>query len=361
MTTLQTISPLTTHPVAVRVHSGVALAERLSALDDYVLIGQRVPVSRRPAWLFVLQQAMDHVPYAIEAHRGDRTVGVVFLAYVHSWLFGRYLVSLPYLNSGGILAADSATEASLASRAVALADELGVQYLELRHEWPQDFPAFGHRREDKVHMRLELPTTGAALWEQIPAKVRNQVRKGQKHGFQVQWGGVELVDEFYSVFSRNMRDLGTPTYSRALFAEALKWFPDGAELCVLRDGRRPVAGALLLHGHGVAEVPSASSLREYNSSCANMLLYWHLLERSAERRQELFDFGRSSEGSSTYRFKKQWGATPAPACWQYYVRSGSAGQLRPDNPKYKKMVAIWQHLPLALTRLLGPRIVRGIP
>ena len=79
-----------------------------------------------------------------------------------------------------------------------------------------------------------------------------------------------------------MRDLGTPVYSRRLFVEIISQFPDRAEFCVIRAGNIPVAAALLLHGWGITEVPSASSLRQYNHTCANMLMYWKLLERAAE-------------------------------------------------------------------------------
>jgi FemAB-related protein (PEP-CTERM system-associated) len=346
---------------AVHTLTGPALADRLPALTEFVVRGPRVPVSRLPGWLPVLREGMGHTPYALEAVRGGRTAGVLCLAYVRSLLFGRFLVGLPYLNSGGVVADDVPAAAALVDRAAALADELGVRYLELRHEWALDHPALGHRRTDKVHMRLDLPASAGALWDQLSCKVRNQVRKGQKGGFTVHWGGAELLDEFYDVFSRNMRDLGTPAFGRPLFAAVLRQFPAAAELCVVRDAGRPAAAALLLHGRGVTEVPSASSLRAYNPTCVNMLLYWHLLERAAGRGQEVFDFGRSSEGSPTHRFKKQWGAAASPAEWQYYLRRGTVGDMRPDNPKYRRLIAVWQRLPVGLTRRLGPRIVRGIP
>ena len=88
-----------------------------------------------------------------------------------------------------------------------------------------------------------------------------------------------------------MRDLGTPVYGCALFEQILLQFPEQAELCVVRSEGLPLAVALLLHGDGTSEVPSASSLREHNSSNANMLMYWHLLERSIQRGQQTFDFG----------------------------------------------------------------------
>jgi hypothetical protein len=92
-----------------------------------------------------------------------------------------------------------------------------------------------------------------------------------------------------------------------------------------------------------------------------MLMYWQLLERAVQRQQASFDFGRSSKDSNTFRFKKQWGAEPVQATWQYYARTGSAGEMRHDNPRYGRLVRLWQRMPLALSRLLGPPIVRGIP
>jgi len=90
-------------------------------------------------------------------------------------------------------------------------------------------------------------------------------------------------------------------------------------------------------------------------------MYWELLKRAVERGQRVFDFGRSSEGSGTYRFKQQWGAQPHPSVWQYYLRQGSASDMRPDNKKFGLAIRVWQKLPVALTRLIGPSIVRGIP
>ena len=116
-----------------------------------------------------------------------------------------------------------------------------------------------------------------------------------------------------------------------------------------------------MHGPGTTQVPSASSLREFNSSNANMLLYWNLLTRAIERGQREFDFGRSTRDGGTYKFKAQWGAIEHPAVWQHYVRRGNAGDMRPSNGKFQKWIQIWQRLPVWLTRLIGPGIVRGIP
>jgi FemAB-related protein (PEP-CTERM system-associated) len=352
----------TTSPrLHVRLLQGRDLALRLPALEEYVSRGKHVPLGRSPRWLGVLARGLGHTPYALEAAEGGRTRGLLPLAHVRSVLFGRFLVSLPYLNSNGVVADDDEAARGLVDEAVRLADALGVRHLELRHERPLEHPALTGRNLRKVHMRLPLPDFPGPLWEGLPGKVRNQVRKGEKGGFAVAWGGPELLPEFYAVFSRNMRDLGTPVYGRGFFRAVLEEFPGDAELCVVRAGRLPVAAALLLHGRGVTEVPSASSLRDFNSACPNMLMYWKLLERAVSRGQAVFDFGRSTREGSTFRFKKQWGALPEEAAWQSYERAGRPGDVRPDNPRFRRWIGVWRRLPVGLTRLLGPVIVRGIP
>jgi FemAB-related protein (PEP-CTERM system-associated) len=283
------------------------------------------------------------------------------LSFLHTRLFGKFLVALPYLNVGGVITDDEIVAAKLIDEAVQLADALNVKYLELRHDRRWSHPALAVESTQKVHMRLELPTDTEELWRRFNPKVRNQIRKAEQNNLTVHWGSRELLDEFYGVFAVNMRDLGTPVFGRRLFAAILKNLSAEAEICVVRNAGAACAAGLLLHGDGIAELPSASSLRRLNKLNPNMLLYWSLLRRCIERGQHTFDFGRSSVGSNTHRFKAQWGAVSHAAIWQYYVRQGSIGDLRPDNPKMQRRIAVWQRLPVWLTRLAGPPIVRGIP
>jgi len=314
-----------------------------------------------PRWLTALCDGLHHEPYVIEATDAGRVIGLLPLAFVRSALFGRFLVSLPYVNSAGVLAEDESVASDLIDRAVQLADELDVRHLELRHEREIPHPALTHRLTSKVHMRLALPASPDELWKQFKSKLRSQIRKGEKNGLTVHWAGPELLSDFYAVFSRNMRDLGTPVFGRRLFRSILAQFPDQAELCAVKHQGRPLAAALLVHGPGITLVPSASSLRSQNVTNANMLMYWHLLKRVCQRGQHTFDFGRSSPDSNTYRFKKQWGAEPEGALWQYYVRKGDISDVRVESGKYDGRINAWRRLPVWLTRLIGPRIVRGIP
>lgn len=316
----------------------------------------------REEWAQVFGGALRHRPWFLWTERAGVITGVLPLMHVSGPIFGSFLVSQAYLNTGGVLADSSAAETALLDRAVALADELDVKHLELRHERQLAHARLDAVNTEKVHMRLPLPATSQALWDGLKSKLRSQVRKPLNDTRLVaSFGREDELDAFYSVFCRNMRDLGTPPFPKSLFRLMLEVFGDAAEICTVRLDGLPVASGFLLHGPGVTLIPSASALREHNASSCNMLMYWHCLTRSIERGQAVFDFGRSSHESGTYRFKQQWGAQEHPAAWQYYVRRGGAKDMRPDSGKYDRVIAAWQRLPVWVTQLIGPAIVRGIP
>lgn len=292
----------------------------------------------------------------------DATAGVLPLCLVSSGLFGKYLVSLPYLSSAGLWAASRDVACQLVDRAVALADQLDVKHLELRHEIPIEHPKLTVSRTDKVHMRLELEESPEAQMKTYKSKLRSQIKKNSENPFEIQFGAQKLLPEFYSVFATNMRDLGTPVYSPKLFEAILRNFgPETAEIALVRLHGQAVAGALLIHQRGTSQVPSASALRRFNSTGANLWMYSKLLERAIEKKSQRFDFGRSTVASGTYKFKEQWGAKASPAVWQYYVRKGDPASMRPDSPKKQKLIQAWKTLPVWLSKILGPPIVRGIP
>jgi len=230
------------------------------------------------------------------------------LVFFRSRLFGRFTVSMPFLNYGGVVSDAAEARRALVDRAVEETEARGGAHLELRHT-AQLFPDFTAKRH-KVAMRLPLASDPERLWAQLDRKVRNQVRKGEKSQLEVAHGGAELVDDFYAVFAHNMRDLGTPVYARSFFDEVLRTFADSARIFVVRHAGRPVAGSIVYWHRSMIEVPWASALRESNPLCANVLLYWHMLKFAVERGFTVFDFGRSTPDEGTFHFKRQWGAEP---------------------------------------------------
>jgi len=333
---------------------------RSDVWDAYVDGAPDGSVYHRSVWAEVIRDVFGHQTRQLSAWSSGRIVGVLPLVAFRSGLFGRFLVSMPFVNYGGIAADSPAAAAALLQAAAAYARVTGARSVELRHvarQCPQ-LPARTH----KVSMHLRLQASADAQWTALDRKLRNQVRKAEKSDLTVQVGGAELLDRFYAVFSENMRDLGTPVQSRRFFARILAAFPSQAALLCVAHAGVPVAGAFVIWHKGTMEVPWASALRRWNHLCPNVLLYWEMLKFGIARGCRTFDFGRSTPDEGTYHFKKQWGAEPVPLYWEYWLREGAELPDRsPKNQRFSLAIAVWQRLPVAVTRLIGPRIVRSIP
>ena len=273
-------------------------------------------------------------------------------------LLRSYLSSMPHLKGGGIVAESLQAEQALFHAAVEQAVRIDANYLELRHLTEHDLPVM--KREDKVGAMLPVAATTEERLRRLDKKARNLVRKSQTYGMTAGFGGAELLRDFYNVYRRNMRDLGSPSYSRRFFAEILNCFPDETRICIVRLNGEVVAGGFLLGFRGVLEVGWASSYRKFLNLKPNMFLYWNILEFAAQHGYEFIDFGRSSRDSGTLDFKMQWGAVSSDLHWGYWrpapepISNSRSGGMQLAS-------RVWKRLPLAMTNVLGPALVRHIP
>jgi FemAB-related protein (PEP-CTERM system-associated) len=338
----------------------VSRAENGEDWDAFVSACPGGTVDHLWGWREVIARSLGHESVYLMVRQQDAIVGVLPLVLVRSRLFGRSVVSMPFLNHGGILADDRDAAAALVDAARQVAIDFRASHVELRHitRCCPDLPC----RRHKLSMTLALAPSVEAVWTGLDRKVRNQVRKAQKEQLQVESGGVDLVDEFYAVFARNMRDLGTPVYPKQLFVSTLTTFADRARVFVVRHQGRAAAAGVSLGLGGTVLNPWASSLREFRHLSPNMLLYWAMIEEAVNAGATTFDFGRSSPDSGTQQFKRQGGAVETPMYWEYILLSrAEAPDHGPSNPKFERAIRAWQSLPLSIANAIGPRIARHLP
>jgi FemAB-related protein (PEP-CTERM system-associated) len=314
----------------------------------------------RHLWKRVVEESFGHPTHYLAALAGSEVVGVLPLVHMKSALFGNFLVSVPFFNYGGLLCRTGEAAAALLAEAEGLRASLGAEHVELRHLGrPQtDLPA----RQHKVTMVLSLEASSEAQWSAFNPKLRNQVRKAEKSGLTCRVGQRELLDDYYTVFARNMRDLGTPVYGREFFATVLRNLPEASRILAVSLEGKTIAAGIVTWYRDTMEMPWASSIADYKSLCPNNLLYWEAIRLAIGQGLTSFDFGRSTPNEGTFNFKKQWGALPVQLYWQYLLTAGaSLPELSPKNPKFQRAIRVWQRLPVRLTRWIGPYIVRHIP
>jgi FemAB-related protein (PEP-CTERM system-associated) len=314
----------------------------------------------RWGWRKVIESAFHWPAFYLMAETEGDVAGILPLVWQKSWLFGSFLTSLPFLNSGGIVAESCEVEQALVGEATALAQKLGVEHIELRHRRNHELglPV----KTSKVAVVLDVEPVEEVMWWTLRKETRNLIRKAQKYGLTAEIVGEEGLGDFYGIFARNMRDLGTPVYAKAFFGQILGVFPDGTNICIVRHKTQPVAAGFLTCFRDTVEVAWASSLRKYLPMAPNMLLYWTMLRFAAQKGYRVFDFGRSTAGSGPHRFKLQWSSQEVPLHWYYWLPEGKQlPELNPHNQKFRLAIWTWRHLPLMAANALGPGIVRCLP
>lgn len=337
----------------------VVLFDHPAAWNAYVSVHPRGVFYHRFEWLPLVARVFRHRVLPLAMVSGDRIVGVFPLVHIQSTLFGNVLVSMPFVNYGGLLGDSPEIEETLWKAAITIAREHGANSVEARHLNPHGFIEQG--KQHKVGMTLALAPTIEAQWKAFNAKLRNQIRKSELSGLSLRVGGAMELGAFYDVFARNMRDLGTPVYHRALFTKLFETFPEACRVFVVRDQETVVAAAIAIAHRETLEVPWAASRRDALPRCPNHRLYWELIQHAIKAGLTQFDFGRSTPGSGPYKFKQQWGTAEVPQFWEYWTDTGTLPDVTPNNPRYALAVRLWKKLPLRMANTIGPSIVRNIP
>ena len=330
------------------------------AWNRYVAGAADGSLYHRYEWRDINAECFGHPSAYLAAMDGDRIVGVFPLVHVKSNLFGNIACSLPFVNYGGLSAADPEVEQALLKGAAEQAEAWRVEYLEIRTRRPlgDGLPTSEH----KVSMTLDLDPDPDVLFKAFTTGHRQDIRRGYKNGLSARSGGAELLDDFYAVLSESWRDLGTPIYSKSYLARVAAVFPAESRLTVVYANGEPAAAAFYMIDRGVVEGMWLGSRGKFRRAHAGYVLYWELIKSACEAGAQRYHLGRSSVQSGGETFKKKWNAYPTQLYWQFMLRTRrEIPQLNVDNPKYRLAIKAWQRLPVPVTQVIGPFIARSIP
>lgn len=311
-------------------------------------------LAHAPEWLPVIQRAYGHDPFYLSAEDDQGGCAVLPAFVVRRPFFGSVVTSMPFLDSGGPCGSPGLSRI-LIEHLIAEARGIGARSIELRCSKRIDIgirPA-----EHKVNMTLPIPADVDRLWGQLNKDVRYQIRKAERSGLTVESGGAEKLTAFYDTFAVRMRDLGSPVHAPGFLAAVVEQFGSRARVLLVRKDGVTIGGLIALAFKDRLCVPWASCLKKHFSLCPNMLLYWEALRAACAEGFRRFDFGRSSRDSGPYRFKCQWGAQEEPLFWYTIPIAASAAQSTSDHHGGAAFLSrTWQHLPLSVTRQVGPRL-----
>lgn len=395
----------------------IELVEKDKALlwDSFVLTHP----DASPYHLFAWQQAVTHAythksAYFAAFREGDKSkiIGVLPLIWIKPPLSSGTLCALPFCDVAGCLAYDDSVKTALLDAAFLYAQQHSISGVEHRHSHTQHSSfdlntssnsssgissepssdissdenlieqgaqsAQGNANKvesinletiqpaPKVRMLMDFPENSDALMKGFKSKLRSQIRKAEKNGLTSSIGNdTAHLEHFYQVFARNMRDLGSPVHSKAWFEALVVSYGENLIIANVFSNNQIIGAGIVLFCGDKACIPWASTNSDYNHLAPNMLLYWTLLAFSNDNGCKQFDFGRSTLGEGTYKFKKQWGAKPQLLIWDQYNQSGvlqqSSTVSSPQQSKIRHLVeTTWKKLPVKLTVFIGPKIRKYI-
>lgn len=312
----------------------------------------------RAGWKAVLERSFGHDAPFLMAKRAGQIVGVLPLVHIRSMLFGKSLSSTAFCVEGGPLTNDPEAALKLDAAALALAGQLGVDYLEYRA------PALGRTGwVEKTGVYAGFHRAIGSDHEQnlrdIPRKQRAVVRQSLETGLVSKIE--DDVDLNWRLYADSVHRLGTPVFPRRYFATLKEVFGPSCEILNIYHGGEAVAGCLTFYFRQRIMPYYAGGTVAARQYGAHDFMYWDLIRRGAENGYKMFDFGRSKVGTGPYSFKKNWGFKPTPLVYAYHLSGGaSLPDNNPLNPKYRLMIEVWKRLPLPIANMIGPLVVRSL-
>jgi FemAB-related protein (PEP-CTERM system-associated) len=329
-----------------------------SAWDSFVGESPQATFFHLSGWKRIIESAFGHKTFYLAARRRGRICGVLPLTQVKSLLFGNALISNAFCVRGGPVADDETVRERLETEAVRLGRALKTGLLEFRSEGGSA-PGWEIKGDLYAIFRRAMAADPETNLKSIPRKQRAMIRKAITNGLASRID--EDVSRLHHVYAQSVRNLGTPVFPKRYFRLLTEQFRGACDVTTVMSGERPIASVLSFYFRDEVLPYYGGGTAEARQLAGNDFLYWEVMRRACERGYRIFDFGRSKIGTGSYDFKHNWGFEPAPLSYRYFsLGARNAGAINPLNPKYRTAIGLWQRLPLAVTKFVGPAIVRSI-
>lgn len=323
--------------------------------DEFVLNSPKSTLHHLIGWKNIIKKSYGHQDLYLVTKEGGEMVGVLPTFLLKNFIFGKKIISLPFCSYGGIIARNKTVQDSLSNYLKSFVRENKYDFFELRSFTPSSDLVTDLSQFTFV---LDLTMDENLIWQKIDKKVRNQIRKAGKFGLELKFGN-QYLNNFYKLYQKNMRRLGTPVHSFSFFENVIKEFPNQTQIFLAELGNKPIVSLFLFYFKDKVSNLWAASDYRYSQMNPNDYLYWEVIKKVAKEKFKYFDFGRSEKDSGTFNFKKQWGGEIKQLYYQYYSSDGE--KIIFDKKKYGKISKVWSKIPLIIANKVGPKLRKFIP
>ena len=324
-------------------------------------------------WGDVLCKTYGYARYYVVVKNGEDILGALPLLYVKSLIFGKRLISLPFVEYAGPVLKNglSSSEVRLVLKllvdyAESLMRKLKADYMEIRQPsslFSSLLSSFGFRTVQRhVTFRIDLTKGESELWKGMNKKSRNSLRKSMKTGVEIKEVDEEGLKQYYDLYLDTQKRHGSPPHSFDFFLNVYDAFkPAGLlqmTLAVYDD--KPIAGVMVFCFKDKLYWFGNVIDRKYANLNPTNLLLWRTIQFGMKSNFRVFDLGQTRKKErGVYHFKSGWGGSETNL--EDYIFSLRDVKLpNPDERKYVLLSRIWSRMPRSLARRFGPRVIAGI-
>lgn len=324
--------------------------------DDYVSRHPESTFFHQIGWKRVIERNFGHKSCYFLAEEGGEIRGILPLFSIKSRLFGKFLVSLPFAVYGGMCFDNLEAEDLLINEAKEIAKEKNFEYLELRN-MKKNGLSLPVKDLYETFIK-ELPADPRECWQSLKRKARASAQKGVLASLKAEMNR-DRLKEFYDIYAHSVRNLGTPIFSFKFFKNLMEEFGQKIDILSVKLQEKIIAGVMVFSFKDTINPYYGGALKDYWKYSPNNFMYWKLMEYGCNQGYRYFDFGRSRKDAGSGHFKKNWGISPQPLAYQYYLNKiDKIPNVSPANPKYDLPRRIWKRLPVSVTKVLGPPLVK---
>lgn len=324
--------------------------------DEFVARNEQATSDHLWGWRRILSESFGYRPIYLGAIEGDRLTGILPLFLIPRGFRRVALSSIPFGNYGGICADSKEAALALLHEAKELLHREKADYLELRHQVPLPDKTLQPQR---LYNRFRLPLTGdpEIHFRQLNSTSRKRITRSVHTGLRLVVS--RDVGLLYPIHLHTFRRLGSPCFPRRYFELILEEFPGSTEIYFVVFQNLHIAYHLNLFFKNSLVSQLGGSLAHFQKHNPMYFLYWCEIQEGCARGLKELDRCRSRPDSGSAEHKRWLRMVEEPLGYQYYLPNGNGlPQRNPSNPKYQWLIRTWQHLPIPLTQLIGPRVVR---
>jgi serine/alanine adding enzyme len=295
----------------------------------------------------------------------DENGNYIPLIRVRSKIFGNKIISLPFMDVGGIFGSSKNSFKILLKKIVESFKDTRIEiklndieknfqgfYREL------ESLGFGVRKaKQQFYILIENPET---KWKKFHKHTRNDIRKAEKSSLKiVPINNDSELKKFYTLYFDEMKRFGTPPHSRKFFLNLAHELKDKFYGLNCYKDNKLIASTVLVKSEEVAYLWFNVSDQKYRNFRPNDLLYWANVKEAYREKISFIDSGqidlnpqdKRSEG--LLKFKQKWlGESHQKYLFTYPSEESESSK----KEKLKKFRKIWSLLPNPIIKLIGPKI-----